>query len=246
MGESLFDPFKALEEIRREAGSGAMAELPQKLPQPIAEANREHDQWLDSASAASATSADPLHALPPAPARVKEEERKDNSIITYTYARAEAARPRPTPQPHEDPAEVAEAAEVSLSHSKQKRSSKTGSAEVFDGDLRKWLIGLESLSPDRDPCPGYRSSEWPTTLARALAFLDVFGEQAVALGWTAPRLFGVHPAAGIVRVDACGALVLPIAGPVRAITATTIIFGHLTHSTKPGQPEGVPIWSFGR
>lgn len=31
MGESLFDPFKALEEIRREAGSGAMAELPQNF-----------------------------------------------------------------------------------------------------------------------------------------------------------------------------------------------------------------------
>lgn len=60
------------------------------------------------------------------------------------------------------------------------------------------------------------------------------------------RLFGVHETAGIVRVDACGALVLPITGPVRAITATEIAFGHLTHREKPGQPQGIPWWAFGR
>ncbi|WP_342167227.1 hypothetical protein [Methylobacterium sp. SD21] len=66
------------------------------------------------------------------------------------------------------------------------------------------------------------------------------------MGWTAVRLFGVHPAAGIVRVDTCGALVLPSAGAVRAITATEVSFGHATHREKPGQPQGVPWWEFGR
>ncbi|WP_175544146.1 hypothetical protein [Methylobacterium sp. UNC378MF] len=56
----------------------------------------------------------------------------------------------------------------------------------------------------------------------------------------------MHETAGIVRVDACGALVLPITGPVRAITATEIAFGHLTHREKPGQPQGIPWWEFGR
>ncbi|MCJ2136646.1 hypothetical protein MKK69_21790 [Methylobacterium sp. J-026] len=88
--------------------------------------------------------------------------------------------------------------------------------------------------------------EWPRTLARAHDFLDTFGTQAEALGWTSSRLFGVHATAGIVRVDACGALVLPIAGTVRAITATEVSFGHLTHREKPGQPQGVPWWEWGR
>lgn len=112
--------------------------------------------------------------------------------------------------------------------------------------LALWRAGLARLGRDRPPCPGYRSDEWSATFVRALAFLDQFGEQASALGWTAGRLFGVHKTAGIVRVDACGALVLPISGPVRAITATEIRFGHLTHRTKPGQPVGVPWWEWGR
>lgn len=112
--------------------------------------------------------------------------------------------------------------------------------------LALWCAGLARLDTAQPPCPGYRASEWPSTRARALAFLDQFGEQAEALGWTAVRLFGVHPEAGIVRVDACGALVLPVGGPVRAITATTIQSSHLTHREKPGQPAGVPWWKFGR
>ena len=79
-----------------------------------------------------------------------------------------------------------------------------------------------------------------------LTFLDEFGPQAEALGWTAPRLFGAHPQIGIVRVDHCGGLVLPLGGPVRAITATEISFGHLTYYWKPYQPTGLVLWEFGR
>ncbi|GJD45931.1 hypothetical protein AFCDBAGC_3809 [Methylobacterium cerastii] len=77
--------------------------------------------------------------------------------------------------------------------------------------------------------------------ARTLAFLDAFGEQAKALGWDALRLFSVHPQIGILRVDPCGGLVIPLGGPVRAITATTISFGHMTHRQKLGQLQGVLI-----
>ena len=112
--------------------------------------------------------------------------------------------------------------------------------------LTLWRAGLALLSPHRAPCPGYRGDEWRQVYDRALTFLDTYGAQAEALGWTAPRLFGVHPAAGIVRVDACGALVLPASGDVRALTATEIRFGHLTHREKPGQPEGVPLWRIGQ
>ncbi|MDP4024442.1 hypothetical protein Q8W71_17595 [Methylobacterium sp. NEAU 140] len=116
--------------------------------------------------------------------------------------------------------------------------------------LALWRAGLARLvaiDPERSPREvGYRAGEWPRVYQRALAFLDEFGAQAEALGWTAPRLFGVHFEIGIVRVDCCGALVLPIGGPVRAITATEISLGHLTHREKPGQTPGPPIWEFGR
>ncbi|TXM98973.1 hypothetical protein FV242_27065 [Methylobacterium sp. WL64] len=102
------------------------------------------------------------------------------------------------------------------------------------------------MDPEQAPCPDYRGGEWPRVYARALAFLNQFGPQAEALGWTASRLFGVHEAAGIIRVDACGALVLPTSGAIRAITATEISFGHLTHYWKPHRLTGIPIWKFGQ
>ena len=114
------------------------------------------------------------------------------------------------------------------------------------GAVAGWRAGLASLSASRIPCPGYTPEGWASVYDRALAFLDTFGDQAEALGWTTLRLFGVHPEAGTIRPDACGGLVLPIGGLVRAITAATISFGHLTHREMPGRPQGIPIWDFGR
>ncbi len=238
----LFDPFKALEEIRREGSIGAAAELPQR----VAEANRELEHEVKPTSATSATSAGGPSARPLAHARVKEEVRKNYHLKLYTYPRYEYAQTHTTSRTRLTPAEVAEAAEVSLSHCEITKHVQNQSAEVLGGDLRKWRSALAAMSPERIPCPGYRPDEWARTLARALDFLDTFGPQAIALGWTAPRLFGVHPTAGIVRVDACGALSLPGGSTVRAITATEVSFGHLTHRERPGQPQGVPVWEFGR
>ncbi|MCJ2108917.1 hypothetical protein MKK70_26795 [Methylobacterium sp. E-041] len=42
----------------------------------------------------------------------------------------------------------------------------------------------------------------------AIDFLDRFGEDVIAHGWTATDLFGVHPTVGVVRVDYCGALMI--------------------------------------
>ncbi|WP_187193356.1 hypothetical protein [Methylobacterium sp. WL1] len=134
---------------------------------------------------------------------------------------------------------------LSIKREKEEETGNPGSLPVGDG-LTHWRAGLARLDPEQPPCPDYRGGEWPRVYARALAFLDQFGLQAEALGWTASRLFGVHEAAGIIRVDACGALVLPTSGAVRAITATEVSFGHLTHRMKFGQPAGIPWWEFGR
>lgn len=235
---TLFDPLAALAEIR--------GEPPQKLSQAPARDKSDVGQRVSSAVATLATLAGAPSAHDLAPARVKEEVRKNYIIITYTYARRAGTFRRTRCRARTGPARVARPASVWLSHSAQTISVKTAVARVSGGLLREWRRGLGHLAPDRAPCPDYRGDEWPRVLSRALAFLDEFGERAVALGWTAPRLFGVHPVAGIVRVDACGALTLPTAGPVRTITATEILFGHLTHREKPGQPSGVPWWEFRR
>jgi hypothetical protein len=112
--------------------------------------------------------------------------------------------------------------------------------------LQEWWSGLASLSPSQSPCPGYRGTEWSEVHANALGFLQAFGAQAEALGWTTSELFAVHREAGTVRVDHCGALVLSVGGRVSAVTADEIRFRSLTYRRKAGQPEGVPVWSFPR
>lgn len=129
---------------------------------------------------------------------------------------------------------------------KREKEEETGNPVPLPASdsLALWRAGLDRLHSERPPCPGYRGDEWSRVLARAYAFLDRFGPQAEALGWTAARLFGTHREAGIARVDACGALTLP-GGEVRAITAKEVSFGHLTYREKPGQPVGVPWWEWG-
>ncbi|MCJ2052008.1 hypothetical protein [Methylobacterium sp. J-070] len=246
----LFDPFKALEEIRRKSREAepdsALAETLAKLSQPLKSANNVSDQSVTPNSSTLAGLAGGGGPDTSARTREEEEERKENIIKSYTYAGGAAqqgvgAVSVPTP-----PARVARAAKVDLTYSKKTNFLKIGPARVLPDGLPHWRSGLSRLSAERPPCPGYRGDEWIAVFRRALGFLDTFGAQAEALGWTAVRLFGVHPEAGIIRVDACGGLVLPVSGLVRAITATEISFGHLTHREKPGQPEGVPWWEFGQ
>ncbi|WP_125900979.1 hypothetical protein [Methylobacterium indicum] len=112
--------------------------------------------------------------------------------------------------------------------------------------LREWVAGLSQLAPGIVPCRDYRPDEWATVLANAWGFLDTFGPQAEALGWRTHELFGVHPTHGVIRVDACGALVLVVGGPVRAITADAIRFERVTARRRPHAPIGIPIWEAAR
>ncbi|WP_066918484.1 hypothetical protein [Methylobacterium sp. CCH5-D2] len=75
-------------------------------------------------------------------------------------------------------------------------------------DLRTWRARLAALDPDTSPCPGLFGEAWQRKHAAMLSFLDRFGARAVDLGWSELDLFGVHPTAGIIRIDHCGALVL--------------------------------------
>ncbi|OAH21894.1 hypothetical protein AX289_25565 [Methylorubrum populi] len=57
----------------------------------------------------------------------------------------------------------------------------------------EWKRGLLTLRADRSPCSRLGPAAWATMLEAALDFVDRFGADAEALGWTAPQLFGVHP-----------------------------------------------------
>ncbi len=69
--------------------------------------------------------------------------------------------------------------------------------------------------------------------------------EAAALGWTAADLFGVHPTAGVIRTDYCGALMIN-GRRVDAIGEAWISYGNQTYRRdNPGRPSGVPVWAFG-
>ncbi|MBK3400827.1 hypothetical protein [Methylobacterium ajmalii] len=112
--------------------------------------------------------------------------------------------------------------------------------------LREWVAGLSRLAPSVIPCRDYRPEEWAAVLSNAWHFIEIFGEQAEALGWRTHELFGVHPTHGTIRVDHCGALVLVIGGPVRALTADAIRFERVTARRRPHAPVGIPIWEAAR
>ncbi|GEP00552.1 hypothetical protein [Methylobacterium haplocladii] len=120
-----------------------------------------------------------------------------------------------------------------------------------------WRAGVLSLSPDRIPCPGFiwtepgprgRTGVWTAVHRAMLAFLDEWGEEAVRLGWDTNGLFGVHRAAGALRVDSTGALVTVYPHRVVAMTGTEIVLGRKeTRSTfrgvtNPG--DAIPLWEF--
>jgi len=68
----------------------------------------------------------------------------------------------------------------------------TGSASAI---VAVWRDGLASLDPDK-PRNGIELRRWRRMLLDGDAFLNDWGEQAAALGWTADNLFACPPNAG--------------------------------------------------
>jgi hypothetical protein len=67
-------------------------------------------------------------------------------------------------------------------------------------DLHAALHQLDARCPERVDDHG----RWRQAVADGEAFLARWGEQASSLGWTPEALFGIHPAAPLVRYDAMG------------------------------------------
>lgn len=108
-----------------------------------------------------------------------------------------------------------------------------------------WRDALRPLDPNVAPVPGFLIGEWPGIRNEMARFLRDFGEEAVALGYDAIALFGVHRHAGAVRVDSTGALVGIKAVRVRGFEPGLIRFENgLAFRGVPNRVESVPIWAF--
>ena len=121
-------------------------------------------------------------------------------------------------------------------------------AETTFADLppaaAEWKRALLTLRADRSPCQRLGPTAWTTMLESALDFVDRFGAEADALGWTAPQLFGVHPQRGTLRTDWCGALMLS-GRKATGIDARSVAFGNTcAYRDTLGAPVGMPIWEF--
>ena len=119
--------------------------------------------------------------------------------------------------------------------------------KIVPADPKLWRQGFLTLSPGVSPCHGLTGANWTAIHAKGIDFLDRWADQAVALGWTTLDCWGVHPEAGTIRSDFCGALVLST-DLVSGITETRMRFVNTTfYRDTPGRPEGaVPLWQFGR
>jgi hypothetical protein len=106
-----------------------------------------------------------------------------------------------------------------------------------DGFLR--LSGAERLA-------NFTVTRWSDLVQDAAAFLNVWGEQAARLGWTATDIFGVHPRAPSTRYDQMGVALLIHGGAVVAITDSTAVIKELSGSAltwrRSVDRRSVPIW----
>lgn len=119
--------------------------------------------------------------------------------------------------------------------------------QIVPADPNLWRKVFLDLRSSVVPCPGFTLQSWGGTHKKCIDFLDRWADEAVSLGWTTLELFGVHPQAGIVRPDFCGAIVISDA-KVSAVTTSRIAFLNTAfYRDTPGRPSGaVPLWLFGR
>jgi len=114
--------------------------------------------------------------------------------------------------------------------------------------VERWRTCFARLDPRRDPCAGFRTDEWPRVYRVIAAFLaGPFAKLAVDAGWTDLELFGVHPAVGIARSDACGALMTNALGaPVTQITRELVRFnnGLAVYKARLNVGGSVPVWDW--
>ena len=114
--------------------------------------------------------------------------------------------------------------------------------------LADWIEGVSQLRMIAGPAC-IRAARWQQVVADAGSFLQDFGGQAAALGWTTGDIFGAHPTHPVQRID-CAGLILLLHGD--ELVALTVEAGHIR--TRTGAPMtfprrrrrgAVPLWERG-
>ena len=109
-----------------------------------------------------------------------------------------------------------------------------------------WRSALEDLSEHASPCRYLAPAKWATIRENAIGFCERFGAEAHRLGWTAQKLFAVHPEHGTIRVDWCRVLMVGVE-PARGVEADRVLFERTSgYRNGQGQQWGVPVWEFAR
>ena len=109
--------------------------------------------------------------------------------------------------------------------------------------LAEWNAGVSRLRTMARP--RVRPDRWRQAIVDAGRFLDQWGAQAAALGWSTLDVFGAHPTHPLERLDCAGLIILLHGDELLAFTADTARTrrrnGILTYYRR-SRPEAVPLW----
>jgi hypothetical protein len=110
----------------------------------------------------------------------------------------------------------------------------------------EWIVGVDRLETMPSPAVVH-PDRWRKVVVDAYRFLDQWGGQAAALGWTTLDLFGVHPTHPIARVDHAGLILLLHGDELLAMTAQTARIGAqagavMTYQRRTDRGGAVPLW----
>jgi hypothetical protein len=147
---------------------------------------------------------------------------------------------------------VLEKAECGGAPAKVAKPAKPDSARpaaLGPADLpAEWIAGVARLRIMSHPAM-VRPDRWRRAIIDAGRFLDQWGAQAAALGWTTLDIFGAHPTHPLQRIDCAGLILLLRGDEPLAITAATALTRRrsgaiLTFYRRP-QQGAVPLWELG-
>jgi len=119
------------------------------------------------------------------------------------------------------------------------------------GQVEMWRASFARLSPQTDPCPGWRPGEWERIHAAIATFLDPeaspsWPRLACERRWDTLSLFSIDARVGAARVDRLGALLVSGGVPVIMVSEVAITFANgLCARRVPIDPATcVPVWDF--
>jgi hypothetical protein len=106
--------------------------------------------------------------------------------------------------------------------------------------LAEWRLGVRWLLDA--PPPNDFEAQWQAIRWASAHFMREHAAEAAALGWTTVELWGVHPVAPAVRIDAMGALMF--GDRVAKVLASELVYadGLVYRRSATAADPPVPVW----